>query len=71
MVSNGQVSAACGLHNASHTCIVVHHTNSAFAVMQLDKAAALELAKQSPDQHEGDWSLHSIAGAVPVTQWHY
>ena len=41
------------------------------AVMQLDKAAALELAKQSTDQHEGNRSLHSIAGAVPFTQWHH
>ena len=39
-------------------------------MVQLDKPAAPELAKQSADQHEGHWSLHSAAGAVPVTQWH-
>ena len=39
--------------------------------MQLDEAAALELAKQPADQHEGNWGLHSIAGAVPVPQWYH
>lgn len=44
---------------------------SASTGMQLGKAAALELAKQSTDQHEGSRSLHSIAGAVLITQWYY